>query len=133
MLTSRYYHVTERTIATQILAEGFKGGWGDVGFGVYTYASLDDALDYAADGGWDNQLEDPVILVIEDDSLEKVEPHPDWDADKYENMYWKPLDDDDEDAPWVPQHLRLWEEPEVKVTEGAPQQASCPTLRRVRP
>ena len=35
-----YYHVTERRFAPAIIKNGFKGGWGDMGFGVYFFGDL---------------------------------------------------------------------------------------------
>jgi hypothetical protein len=109
MLSSRYYHVTDRVSAHQILEEGFQGGWGDVGLGVYVYASRSEAEAYANKGGWDGGLKDPVILLIEDNTLEKVIPLPEWPSKKYENMYWKDFETDalGENAFWKPDLLSL--------------------------
>lgn len=132
MLTPAYYHVTERSDAMLILEEGFQGGWGDVGFGVYTYASYAEAVKYAAKGGWDSRLKDPVILRLEDDGLEQVEPHGSWKAATYEQMYWKELDEDDEDAFWMPQSLTLLEMPD-QVPDAADEPPPSVARARRRP
>lgn len=107
MLPDRYYHVTERTDAALIMEEGFQGGWGDVGLGVYVYASRIEAESYAKKGGWDGRLRDPVLLLIEDATLERVMPQADWPAEKYENMYWKDMEDGDEEAFWKPTAMHV--------------------------
>lgn len=106
------YHVTERALARLIALGGFLGGWGDVGFGVYTWTDLERAQAYAAQGGWDGLLEDPVVLVLRDPGLVPIDPHdlhPDWDATSYEGMRWKPLDEDDPEALWVPSFLGFFD------------------------
>lgn len=99
----RFYHVTERENAQDIIQNGFEGGWGDVGFGVYLYDNLSEATAYAVHGGWDQGLVDPVILEVSTNEVEKVEPHPDWDADKYANMYWHEMEEDERWSPPVVQ------------------------------
>lgn len=103
-----FYHVTERDIAADILKEGFLGGWGDVGFGVYLYGNLPEALNYALKGGWDGELQDPVILAVDDPHIGLVIPEPSWpNPEDYLDVHWHEMDDDEEDALWVPQHLEL--------------------------
>lgn len=107
-----FYHVTEREHADAILREGFRGGWGDLGFGVYFYGSLDRAEDYLAEGGWDGELKDPVILVVSDDSVVEItewDLDPAWEPEKYEDMHWRPMDPDTEEA-WKPASLALVED-----------------------
>ena len=105
----KLFHVTEHKDARSILREGFQGGWGDVGFGVYFYSCLYDAQDYLGRGGWDARLADPVILEIEAEAseIEPVTPHPDWDASDYENMCWHEMDPDDAAAAWQPAAVRI--------------------------
>ena len=102
---SRFYHVTEQESSPDILQNGFIGGWGDVGFGVYLYDNIYDAQNYAKKGGWDSALENPVIIEVQADDVERVDNlDADWDASLYENMWWYDMEDqqDDEDARWKP-------------------------------
>lgn len=104
------FHVTDREAAIAILEDGFQGGWGDVGFGVYFWMGLEAARTYAAKGGWDGQLKDPVILEVSDPGLRQIDPfdiHPDWDAELYRSMLWKPMDEDAEEVAWKPLAIRL--------------------------
>jgi hypothetical protein len=105
--TRTFYHVTEHEHATEIMQNGFIGGWGDVGFGVYFYGTLYSANDYAAEGGWDNELENPVILAVNDPAIEKiVDLDPSWDAERYADMYWHPMDPDT-DRSWKPAKVEI--------------------------
>ncbi len=97
-----FYHVTDRDVAEDIIEHGFLGGWGDVGFGVYLYDNITEAKAYAEKMGWDAGLTDPVIIVVETNEAERVIPHPDWDQNKYQNMWWYDMEDDDEDTRWCP-------------------------------
>lgn len=76
------YHVTEKENAISILSEGFEGGWGDDGFGVYVFTSLASAEAYLAKGGWDNvsSPEEMIILKLEahEEDLRQIIPHPEW-------------------------------------------------------
>ena len=104
----RVFHVTERESAALILEEGFLGGWGDVGFGVYLWTDETVARAYAKNGGWDGLIEDPVILVVEDPGLQPINPwdiHPDWDPKPYMSMLWRPLDEDDPETFWRPERM----------------------------
>lgn len=104
------YHVTDRAAAEEILRDGFYGDWGDVGFGVYFWMGRERAEAYAKKGGWDGRLNDPVILQVQDPDLQPIDPsdvHPDWDADLYAAMLWKPMDADNEDNPWRPQRMTV--------------------------
>jgi len=97
----RYYHVTTREAAEDILANGFLPGWGDVGFGVYFYGSPGSARAYAARGGWDGSLvgEHVVILMVEDSRIRKVLSHEldaAWDKSKYSDMYVLDVDEADD-------------------------------------
>jgi hypothetical protein len=105
--TGMMYHVTERDYVPDILKNGFVGGWGDVGFGVYFYGNILSAQSYAKKGGWDGHLEDPFILQVSDPRMELVDPHPDWNAADYADMYWVELDEDDEEAHWMPHHVSV--------------------------
>jgi len=110
MSAARAFHVTERETATRILEEGFLGGWGDVGFGVYFWTDETVCRAYAKNGGWDGLIEDPVVLVVEDTSLRPISAwdiHPDWDPKPYLSMLWRPMDEDDPDMPWMPDRVFL--------------------------
>jgi hypothetical protein len=100
----RFYHVTDREHARDIIENGFLGGWGDVGFGVYLYDNMSEASAYAERGGWDEGLVDPVILEVSTTDVEKVIPHPDWDEGKYFNMYWHEMEEDDR---WRPETKQI--------------------------
>lgn len=99
---SSFYHVTDKDSAEAIIRDGFYGGWGDVGFGVYFYDNPTDAKRYAERGGWDLSLSQPVILQVNDPQIEKVTPDPSWDNSEYQNMWWMDLSDYDEDYLWRP-------------------------------
>ena len=90
-MSDYFFHVTERENVLSIQTEGFLGGWGDLGFGVYFYGSIASATDYAARGGWDGKLEDPVILAVTDPEISKIEAwelDPAWESELYEDMSW---------------------------------------------
>lgn len=109
------YHVTERVDASGILANGFVGGWGDWGFGVYLFDNLTSARRYAAQGGWDHRLKDPVTLVVRTDRAEQGDVPDDWDANKYKSVYFIPGDEDDEEARIVPESVELYVAPADSV------------------
>lgn len=98
---ARYYHVTDRDYVENIMQYGFYGGWGDVGFGVYLYGNIHDAVALAHKKGWDGQLVDPVILEVQSNDVEKIVPQPGWNTEEYRDMYWYDMSDD-EDARWCP-------------------------------
>lgn len=100
-----FYHVTERDAAEDILQQGFLGGWGDDGFGVYFYDNLYDARDYVSRGGWDGGLKDPVILAVEDPEIYSIRVDPSWDASEYEHVCVHYMDDNDEH--WIPQSVAV--------------------------
>lgn len=103
-----YYHATEREHASDIMQHGFIGGWGDVGFGVYFYGTIYQTRDYAAEGGWDGKLEDPVILAVTDSEIDHVtDLDPSWDATRYTDMHWHPMDDHAEDGRWKPAKIEV--------------------------
>lgn len=100
------YHTTERENVEDILSNGFLGGWGDVGFGVYLYDNIYDARDYAHDGGWDGELKDPVILKVVSSDLMYVDPDPSWpNPEDYETVCWIELPDDD--TRWKPESVSV--------------------------
>lgn len=103
------YHATERAYAQDIVANGFLGGWGDAGFGVYFYDNVHDAVAYAQAGGWDNTLVDPVILRVDvTGAVERVVPHPAWpNPEKYEVIWVHEMDQEDEDVYWRPPSVEL--------------------------
>lgn len=103
---SIFYHATSRTNALQILAQGFEGGWGDAGFGVYTFDRLSAAEAYIADGGWDGELVDPVILQVTADEaeLDYIDCDPAWpNPEDYDAVRWHPMDPDVQGARWQPE------------------------------
>jgi hypothetical protein len=118
---SRAFHVTERGTAALILEEGFLGGWGDVGFGVYFWTDETVCRAYAKHGGWDGLMTDPVVLVVENETLQPISPwelHPDWDPKPYMSMLWRPMDEDDPDATWRPEALRLLDGSDPETEPG---------------
>lgn len=121
MSGKRAFHVTERETAALILEQGFLGGWGDIGFGVYLWTDEAVARAYAESGGWDGCLEDPVLLLVEDETLLPISPwelHPDWDPKPYMSMLWRPMDEDDPDATWRPDRLQLLDAPSPEPGNG---------------
>lgn len=107
-MTTTAYHVTSRANAMGILKEGFEGGYGDVGFGVYLWTCETAAQDYADKGGWDGSLKDAVIVEVEvpDSDLEMVEPDPSWpNPEDYENVAWVRMDEHDDEARWKPRRM----------------------------
>ncbi|MCA9771096.1 MAG: hypothetical protein KC466_01730 [Myxococcales bacterium] len=122
MSGKRAFHVTERETAALILEQGFLGGWGDIGFGVYLWTDEAVARAYAKEGGWDGLLTDPVILVVEDASLRPIEAweiHPDWDPKPYRSMLWRPMGEDDPDMTWRPDHLYFLDIPSPEPEPGS--------------
>lgn len=104
-----YYHVTERQSAPDILENGFLGGWGDWGYGVYLFDNIHDARDFAEGHGWDGAIHHPVIIEVEPRPGEAVQGdvHPDWpDPERYEAIFYVPMEDDSQDY-WVPLSARL--------------------------
>ena len=104
-----YYHVTEKQSVGDILKNGFLGGWGDWGYGVYLFNSIHDARDFAENHGWDGSLQHPVILEVQPRPGEAVqgEIHPEWpNPEKYETIFYIPLEDDSEDY-WRPSKGRV--------------------------
>lgn len=110
MSEASFWHVTSRENAAAIEAEGFLGGWGDAGFGLYAFDDEGAARDYAARGGWDGECSDPVLIrfAVAPDEMEVVIPHPEWpDPETYEHVVWYPMDPDDEEAVWRPKTMRI--------------------------
>ena len=102
------YHVTKSESASEIVVNGFMGGWGDAGFGVYFYNSLSNAEAYAARGGWNGCLDpvDAVIIAvtIPVSEVEYIPVHPAWpNPQDYEDVLWHEMDGDDDLALWTPQ------------------------------
>jgi len=97
-----FYHVTESDAAADILKNGFAGGWGDAGYGVYLYGTPYSAEEYAARGGWDGELKDPVAIEVKGDDIRKVPIlDPSWDPHDYEDMYMHPMGESDDER-WKP-------------------------------
>lgn len=92
------YHVTSAKDAEDIIKNGFEGGWGDVGFGVYLFGKLHNALAYMDDGGWDGLL-DPqsaaiISIEVEEHEIEPVTPERDWpNPEDYQDVFWHPMED----------------------------------------
>jgi len=102
------YHVTERSAAKQILKSGFLPGWGDLGYGVYFFGTIESAEEYATDGGWDGRLKSPTILAVRDARIQQVtaaDMDPSWDPNYYGDMWWVQLEDTGDDDYWVPQFV----------------------------
>ena len=105
-----YWHVTSRENAAAIEAEGFLGGWGDAGFGLYAFDDERAARDYAARGGWDGGCSDPVLIFFTArvGEMESVQPYPGWsDPEAYAHVVWHPMDPDDDEAAWRPAEVRI--------------------------
>lgn len=103
-----FYHATEAENVDDIMTNGFQGGWGDAGLGVYFYDNIYDAQAYVAKGGWDGALKNPVIIAVQDSSMERVPVLSDeWDASLYANMWWHDMEDGDEDDYWKPQYMEI--------------------------
>lgn len=113
MSTRTLYHVTTHENATEIMNEGFRGGWGDVGYGVYLFDDFSEANSYAHDGGWDGLLNDPVIIEISGayDETEMIIPDPGWpNPEDYECVRFRPMDDGEF---WKP-NMRLLDAPDTE-------------------
>jgi GNAT superfamily N-acetyltransferase len=96
------YHTTSPDAAEAILVEGFLGGHGDVGFGVYFYDNLPDAVAYGRRGGWDGSLATFAVLEAEVPMrmIQPIEPHPEWpDPEAYNNVRYVEMDENDVDQP----------------------------------
>ncbi|EPX78083.1 hypothetical protein [Salipiger mucosus] len=110
-----YYHVTHEADLQSILIEGFEGGHGDVGFGVYLFDDLAAAEEYIARGGWDGTTdpEDLEIIEVTCDALPGVEPHPDWpDPENYAHVVFKGMNEDDPEDIWEPQRSHIFPTPQ---------------------
>lgn len=118
------YHVTSRPNAERILAEGFAGGWGDVGFGVYFYGDFQNALSYLDQGGWDGELDpDSAVIVaaeVDEADIDYVIVDPEWpNPEDYDDVVWHPMDDEN-DARWKPAMKMFEMENERKPEALAP-------------
>lgn len=118
------YHVTSATNAEKIKNEGFEGGWGDAGFGVYFYGELHNALAYLDRGGWDGELDrdDAVIVAAEVDNadLDFVIPDPEWpNPEDYDDVLWYPMEETS-DARWKPKVTVIAMSDEVEHEAPAP-------------
>lgn len=115
---TKMFHVTEAATAQIILAEGFAGGWGDAGFAVYFYDNLPDAVNYAKQGGWDGELERPVVLeaCVPFERYQTVEPDPGWpNPEDYVNVRYVPLDDRKDERLDVPREIVWTQEPKRRA------------------
>jgi hypothetical protein len=103
------WHVTSAAQVIEILKEGFRGNWGDAGYGVYLFSDFDAAEDYADEGGWDGSLQDPIILEVQATASDvaHVIPDPNWpNPDDYEHVLWAELSPDT-DPLWRPEISQL--------------------------
>lgn len=92
------YHVTSAENANDILQNGFEGGWGDSGFGVYFYGKLYNAMAYLNGRGWDGKLDPETAVIVaaevDDEDLAYVDIDPGWpNPEDYEDVLWHPMDD----------------------------------------
>ncbi len=115
-----FYHVTSHDIAQSILNDGFLGGWGDAGFGVYFWDNLQSALEYADQGGWDGELDpaEAVIVMVDVDQLEleNIVPDRDWpNPQDYVGVFWKRMDEN-LNSTWTPSRTLL----DVRTTANKP-------------
>lgn len=100
------YHVTNQKNAASIIGDGFLGGWGGVGFGVYLYDNLSDAETYVEKGGWDGcaRPDDLCIIRVESDDFVYVTPDPGWDnPEYYASVVFHEMED--KGAFWAPTRL----------------------------
>lgn len=117
---SRYYHVTTPECAAAILSEGFWGGFGDNGHGVYLYDNANAAAEYAISGGWDGSLKQAVVLELVTDQADvypiDVDPH--WpNPEDYESVCLHPTSEDDE-VPWRPHSVGIVDAKRFEGTAG---------------
>lgn len=131
-MPARVYHVTRTENVASILEEGFLGGWGDAGFGVYVFIDLRSAENYLQKGGWDRQQDpsDMTILEIWADrsEFERVNAHSDWtDAEFYLCVLMVPLDEDS-DAPWRPDRITALPQKEELLPKRMDVQRPYPSL-----
>lgn len=104
------FHVTERKFLDDILAHGLLPGWGDWGLGIYFFSSITGARKYAAQGGWDHSLEDPVIVEVMTTEAIQESPNPEWpNPEKYLSIWYVPRKDDQEGVYWKPKKIRTVE------------------------
>lgn len=99
-----YWHVTTAKAAQSIIKDGFKGDWGDAGFGVYVFDCLGRTTQFEGAGGWDGSLKDSAVIEIEvpEGELEYVMPDPEWpNPEDYECVLWYPMNSD-LDENWCP-------------------------------
>lgn len=112
------YHVTDSDNVQDILKNGFIGGWGDVGYGVYFYSQLQNAYEYADDLGWDGGLNDPVIIWVKDSDIRPIdgsEIDPSWDETLYDDMFIRDMDSNTPNQRWKPQEIAVFNMNESKA------------------
>jgi hypothetical protein len=100
-----FYHVTEKGNLKSIARRGLRAGYGDWGEGIYLWDDIYFAKKYVSDGGWDGDLEDPVIVKVETNEAIQGDIHPDWEEEreKYEHTWYVPIR---EGKFWKP--LEIW-------------------------
>jgi hypothetical protein len=111
------FHATSKAAAASILREGFAGGWGDAGFGVYFFDNLPDAVDYARRGGWDGELRSLVVIeaCVDRGLVQRIEPDPGWpNPEDYETVRYVEMDDDDKKARLNVPRSVVWPAPPKK-------------------
>lgn len=119
-----FCHVAEREDAQMILREGFAGRMGRVGFGVYVFPSLADALQCIRRGGPGGRYADPVVLQLFSAEVKREVVRV---AGKRVEVWVKPMQDASPDARWKPLEVHLLDfgreaaeqdKPEVKLQPG---------------
>lgn len=107
------FHVTSAAAARDILRHGFRADHRDVGGGIYFWKSIERARRYAANGGWDELLKDPVIIEVHDCSLQEIDHwdiNADWSAADYKAIPCISMDEDNQGSiAWRPASMRMVE------------------------
>ena len=107
------WHVTRHALTRSIIDEGFLGGCGDDGYGVYVFNNLLSAEDYMADGGWDGEGDPAQMCIVQIEvaasELWEIEVHPEWEnPEDYEHILRYPMEPDSEEL-WTPARQILTE------------------------
>jgi hypothetical protein len=95
----KLYHTTNPKSAKEIIENGFLGGWGDSGYGIYFYDNLEDAVAYGERGGWDHSLKSFVVLetIVDSSLVSDIEPDPAWpNPEDYDTVKWIKTNENEE-------------------------------------
>jgi len=108
---SAVFHVTDKKNVSAIIEDGFKGGWGDAGFGVYLYDNVLAAEEYLERGGWDGEADPDDLRIIEvevpTEDADYVQPEPTWpNPEDYAHILYHEMDQDSDDK-WCPERKLL--------------------------